>query len=206
MKLILFFDSILILICFLIIYKGLILDIMALELILIVGGSAIGFITLSKPVVGILFNIQITEYIRYKYLKKHIRKQLYKSIEELDYDSFVDGFDKLKTLDSNNDSQKYSEYKKKFCVNNDIINDRKLFKIRFDPSYLVEQCSSLSSSSEELFLKEQSLIQREQSINKYEGIDALRSKEEELKLKEQSLKEKEDDFRELLKNYTLLQI
>ena len=179
---------------------------MALELILIVGGSAIGFITLSKPVVGILFNIQITEYIRYKYLKKHIRKQLYKSIEELDYDSFVDGFDKLKTLDSNNDSQKYSEYKKKFCVNNDIINDRKLFKIRFDPSYLVEQCSSLSSSSEELFLKEQSLIQREQSINKYEGIDALRSKEEELKLKEQSLKEKEDDFRELLKNYTLLQI
>ena len=176
-----------------------------IETILIIGGTVVGALAVGKPVFGVVASVKPTHHIRYKYKKRQIKKQLRKAIEELDFDEFADAFDKIKTFDNNFESQKYSKYKKDFCVNNEIIQNRKLFKVRFDPAYLAEQCSSITSSSDELIEREQQILKREQTLQGYEGYDALKMKEEMLNKKEEELKEKEEEINEMLKNFTLLQ-
>ena len=176
-----------------------------MEAILIIGGTVIGALAIGKPVFGVVASIKPTQHIRYKYKKRQIKKQIKKAIEESDFDSFADAFDKIKSFDNNFESQKYSKYKIDYCVNNDIIQNRKLFKVRFNPTYLVEQCSDITSSSDELIEREQQIIKRETTLQQFEGYDALKMKEEMLNQKEEELKEKEEEIREILKNFALLQ-
>ena len=169
-----------------------------MEVILIVAGTALGALAIGKPVFGVVASIKPTQYIKYKYNKKKIKKQLRKAIEELDYDNFADAFDKIKNFDSHHGSQKYSKFKNDWCQNNEIIQSRKLFKIRFSPAYLAEQCSNLTTSSDELIEREQHIINRELTLQGYEGYDAL-------KIKEAELKAKEEEIKEILQNLALLQ-
>lgn len=176
-----------------------------IETILVIGGTVIGALAIGKPVFGVVASVKPTQHIKYKYKKRLIKKQINKAIEELDFDEFVDAFDKIKSFDNNFESQKYSKYKKDFCVNNDILQSRKLFKVRFNPAYLAEQCSGITSSSDELIEREQHILKREQTLQGYEGYDALKMKEEILNKKEEELKEKEEEINEMLKNFALLQ-
>ena len=169
-----------------------------IETLLVIGGTVIGALAIGKPVFGVVASIKPTHHIRYKYKKRQIKKQIKKAIEELDFDEFSDAFDKIKSFDNNFESQKYSKYKKDYCVNNEIIQNRKLFKIRFNPAYLVEQCSELTTSTDELIEREQEIIKRESTLQGYEGYDALKTKEEELRIKEEEIKE-------ILQNLALLQ-
>ena len=176
------------------------------ELILVIAGSALGVVAVGKPVFGMVASVKPTRHIQYKYKKRQIKKQIRKAIEELDYDNFVNAFEDIQSFDSHFGSGKCSKYKKDYCVNNDIIKCRKLFKIRFDPTYLVEQCNNnFTTSSDELIEREQDLINKEKTLQSYEGFDALMMKEEMLKQKEEELKQKEEDIKEILKNYALLQ-
>ena len=174
------------------------------ELIFIIGGSALGVMAIGKPVFGMVASVKPTQHIRYKWGKRQIKKQIKKAIEELDYDEFVDAFDKIQSFDNNNDSQKYSKYKKDFCVNNDIIKSRKLVKVRFNPTYLVEQCCNMNSSSEEISEKEIELIEKEKALQQYEGFDGMRAKEQQLIEKEKELNEKEEEIREIIQSIAKL--
>ena len=174
------------------------------ELILILVGSGVGILAVGKPVFGMVASVRPTQHIRYKWGKRKIKKQIRKAIEELDYDEFVDAFDKIQTFDNNNGSQKRSKYKKDWCINNDIINSKKLFKIRFNPALLVEQCTNSTTSSDELIEMEQELIKKEKTLQQYEGFDAIRAKEEQLIQKEKDLNEKEEEIREIIKNIAKL--
>ncbi len=176
-----------------------------IEAILVISGTVIGALAIGKPVFGVVASVKPTQHIKYKYKKRLIKKQINKAIEELNYDDFTDGFDKIKSFDNNFESQKYSKYKKDYCVNNDILLSRKLFKIRFNPTYLAEQCSNIISSSDELIEREQDIMKKEKILQGYEGYDALKMKEEILNKKEEELKEKEEEINEMLKNFTLLQ-
>jgi hypothetical protein len=176
-----------------------------IETLLVIGGTVIGALAIGKPVFGVVASIKPTHHIRYKYKKRQIKKQIKKAIEELDFDEFADAFDKIKSFDNNFESQKYSKYKKAYCINNEIIQSRKLFKIRFNPAYLAEQCSGMGCSNEELIEREQQIIKKENTLQGYEGYDALKIKEEILNKKEEELKEKEEEINELLKNFALLQ-
>ena len=174
------------------------------ELIFIIGGSTLGVIAVTKPVFAMVASVKPTQFIKYKYKKRQIKKQIYHAIEELDYDEFRDAFDQIQTFDNNNGSQKCSQYKKKFCVNTDIINSKKLFKARFNPAYLVEQCNNTTTSSDEIMEMEQVLIRKEKTLQQYEGFDAIRAKEEQLIQKEKDLNEKEEEIREIIKNIAKL--
>lgn len=164
------------------------------EVAFIIGTSIIGAVIISKPVSVIFSAARPTEYIKYKYYKSIYKSNIKKAIIKLNYDSFFDEFQKLKLFDSLYGSDKFIKYKQKFGINNEILNNKKLFLIKYDPNYLISVSNtSTKYSEEELEYKTQELIKREQTLNDFENFNTYKN-----------IEDKEKELNDKIQNYLLL--
>ena len=175
------------------------------ELIFIIGGSVIGAVITSKSVSVVFTTIKPTQIIKYKYYKRRLKNNLKKAITDLDYELFYDEFQKVKTFDGRFCANKYQDFKKKFGVNNEIINDKKLFRIKFDPEYLINVVNTtFSSTSEELLVKELELKHKEDELKSFDDYNIYKTKEEELNQRQLSLDEQEEELNHKVRNFLLI--
>ena len=177
-----------------------------LETILIGGVGIIGGITSIPYIgyVGYVYKFNVLNIVKYKRDKKQIYKKIHRAIDEQDIQSLRDYLNTLRDFDKKYDRMKTAKLKKKLGINDEILNNRKLFKMKFDSAYLVEQAMGISSSSSDLEELEIELKTREKDLQQYEGFDAIRMKELRLIEKEKLLNEKEEEIREIIKNIAKL--
>ena len=175
---------------------------------LIIAGSSIAASIMALPYfgyVGYVYKFKVMNIVKYKYLKKRIYKGIHTAIEEQDIQSLRDYLRALHKFDDKYDRLKAVVLKKKLGIVDEILDDRKLFKMKYDSNYLVEQTQGLYSSSDlELQERERDLLQREKTLDNCNEHDSLRTRELKIKRKEKELKEKEEELNEIISNLNKL--
>lgn len=78
------------------------------------------------------------EEIRYKIEKHKIYKSLETDIKIMNYKKYIEDIDKLKSFSAHYNKNKYYSFKKRHRINDTIIQDPILFRMKYDPEYLVE--------------------------------------------------------------------
>jgi len=143
--------------------------------------------------------------VKYKTLKNRIYKGIYKAIEEQDIQSLRDFLNTLQLFDAKYSRVKLPKIKKKLGINDEILNDRKLFKMKYDSDYLVEQALGIySSSNSDLQVRERDLIDREKNFDDFKDMDSMRKREIMLSLREKDIIEKEKEIIEIISNISKL--
>ena len=155
--------------------------------------------------VGYAYRFQVLNIMKYKHTKKKIYKGIYKAIEEQDIQALRDYFLLLSRFDAKYDRQKSVALKKKLGICDELLSDRKIFKMKFDSEYLVETMKGLHSSSDlDISKREKELIKREKELDDFSGFDGLRKKEAILNEKEKELIEREKEIIEIISNLSKL--
>ncbi len=115
-------------------------------MILTIAGTAVGSIILIKGtpiVIKFVFNK-----LKYKFDKHKMYKKIKKNIDELDYENFKENMEILKiVIDNKYNKTKYISLMKRLKINEDIINNEDLFRLKFNPSELVQFHSNSNSSN-----------------------------------------------------------
>ena len=121
-------------------------------------GAAVGFFVL-KIIVK-----KSWDEVKYKIDKYKIYKSLKKDIKQMNYTKFIEDIDKLKSFSAHYNKNKYYSFKKRERINDTIIQDPILFRMKYDPEYLVEinrskansinGCSDSSSDQIKLYINE----------------------------------------------------
>lgn len=179
---------------------------MVLDLVAVAGGAVAALASFPYfGYVGYVYKFKVMNIIRYKAVKNRIYKGIHKAIAEQDIQSLRDYLDTLKHFDAKYSRVKLPKIKKKLGINDEILNDRKLFKMKYDSDYLVEHALGIySSSSSELQVREKQLLDREKSFDNLKDIDSIRQKEIILRQKEKELIEKEKEIIEIISNLSKL--
>ena len=141
--------------------------------------------------------------IQYKWDKKRIYNLLEKSIEELDYTSFCFAFIQLQEFDRSNKRDKCIKFKKKFRFNKEILDNKDLFLIKFNPDLLVSEIHKLyddkkESDEEYISDKEVELEERELAI---EGKEYMLENLDEIHL---MIKDERENLEEMKRNINMI--
>lgn len=175
---------------------------------LIIAGSSIAATVMAIPYfgfVGYVYKFKVMNLAKYKYVKKKIYKGIHKSIEEQDIQGLRDYLRALDKFDEKYSRLKTATIKKKLGITDEILKDRKLFKMKYDSDYLVEQVMGIHSASDsEIQKREKDLLQREQILDNFNEHDSLRKRELYIKKKEKELKDKEEELNEIISNLNKL--
>ena len=83
----------------------------------------------------------------YKAEKWKILKGLQKSIDNLEYKKFIEYVDKLKAFSAHHNRNKFHSFKKREKINDTIINNPHLWRLKYDPDYMVQELQRTNSSS-----------------------------------------------------------
>jgi len=154
--------------------------------------------------IGYVYKFKVFDLFKYKREKRHLYKKIHKAILEQDIQSLRDYLRSLGKFDSKYGRTKLPALKKKLGINDEILNDRKLFKMKFDSDFLVEQALNIHCTNGDLNELEQELKNKEKDLQSYEGYDNIRRKEQELIEKEKVLNEREEEIREIIQNIAKL--
>lgn len=160
--------------------------------------SGIG-ISVLKSVAG----LRLDRYIRYKIRKRRAKKDIKKGTKngELNFDSFVRGMNALKKLDRDFELDKYHQYMNKHNLNEDILNDRELFQLRFDINALTEKMKgSRQNSKDELDIVIKNIEERESMLADNDNIHKIQKMEQ----WEAELKEMEREVNKKLRVHSML--
>jgi len=175
---------------------------------LIIAGSSVAAAVMAIPyfgVVGYVYKFKVMNLVKYKYLKKRIYKGIYKAIKEQDIQSLRDYLKALEKFDEKYDRLKTVNIKKKLGITDEILQDRKIFRMKYDSNYLVEQVQGIYSSGDlEIQERERDLLQREKTLDNFNEHDGLRKRELYIRSKEKELKEKEEELNEIISNLNKL--
>jgi len=173
--------------------------------------TAVGLGVLASPyiaVVGGLYRFKVINIIKYKIVKRRLYNTIYKAIREEDIQTLRDAFINLERFDSKYDRQKSSKLKKRLGICDEILEDRRIFKLKFDTDYLIEHCKNIIN------IKTDS---PDFKINSFDSIISLNSqksrsskfssetilKEKELIKREKIVELKEQEIAEILENIKL---
>lgn len=115
---------------------------MLLLLLITIPSSLIGGGLLFKT----LTSNGLTNYIRISYAKRQAIKKIKKGIKTHNYGLFKLGFDKLYNLDFHYHTEYFATQMEKRNLNKTIVDSSLLFKLKYDPEYLVKQFELLSSN------------------------------------------------------------
>ena len=168
------------------------------ELLLLVA-IPIGTVVASGVGVSVIKSItsmRLDRYIRYKMRKRHAKKEIKKGTTpgDLNFDSFLRGMKALKRLDYDFELDKYHQYMNINNLNEDILNDRVLFQLRFDINALTEKIKGSGANSKaELNIVMKNIEERENMLsdnNNLYKIQKMEQWEEELKEKEREVNKK----------------
>ena len=110
----------------------------------LIGGSVATVVGLYIIKIGLKKVWNLTQY---KIGKHKIYYQLQKNISNLNHEKFLENIDKLKAYSAHHNKNKYYSFKKKEKINDTIIQDPILFRMKYDPNYLVEINRSKMNSS-----------------------------------------------------------
>lgn len=156
-------------------------------------------------VMGYMYKFKVLNIFAYKYRKKVIYKGIKKAIKEKDIQSLRDYFAVLTLFDAKYDRHKTIKMKKKYGLTDEILTNRKLFKLKFDTQYLIEQFSNdIIKSSDNIIEIEEELYKREQSLMNIKGAKNVIEKEHELIKREKEIKNKEEELQEIISNLNKL--
>jgi hypothetical protein len=100
----------------------------------LIGGSIAGVAGLYIMKIGLKKG---WDYSQYKILKHKIYHKLQTNIDNLNHSGFLENIDKLKAFSAHYNKNKYYSFKKKEKINDAIIQDPILFKMKYDPNYLI---------------------------------------------------------------------
>lgn len=153
--------------------------------------------------VGFVYKFKVFDLYKYKMSKRNIYNKIYKAIQEKDIQSLRDYLNALHLFDEKYNRTKLPALKKKLGINDEILNNRKLFKMKYDSNYLVN--CFLKIEDDDLTEFEKELKIKEKNLQSYEGFDKIKKKEQELIEKEKVLNEREKEIIEIIKNITKLQ-
>ena len=106
----------------------------AVSLIIISGVSTIGAVGLSRISYVVFFTLE--GFLKRKNKKKKLKKQLYKSIKDLDYIDFVNTIYEIKNYDDEYKRTLFIKVKKQFFFNNKQIEDVDFFMKRFNDNFI----------------------------------------------------------------------
>ena len=156
-------------------------------------------------IMGYMYKFRVGNIFAYKYRKRIIYKGIKKAIQEKDIQSLRDYFNVLVLFDSKYDRQKTIKMKKKYGLTDEILNNRKLFRMKFDTDYLIQQMSENNiNSSGEIIEMEAELYKREQSLMNIKGAKNVIEKEQELIKREKEIRNKEEELQEIISNLNKL--
>jgi len=169
--------------------------------------TAVGLGVLAAPytaVVGVLYRFKVVNVIKYKIVKRRLYKAIHKAIEEEDIQSLRDSFENLARFDSKYDRQKCSQLKKKLGICDEILADRRIFKLKFDTDYLIEHCNNIINikSHSPDFKSDDSIVSLQIQSRDTVGTETI-LKEKELIKREKMLEMKEKEIAEILENLRL---
>lgn len=120
---------------------------------------------------GIIYKARysIMNFVNYYTQKKVAKKLIKKGIKNIDYEYFIQGFNKLKEIDRDNSTLLYIKYIKKYSLTTDIINSKIYFKLKFDGEYLQsripETLISNSLNEENDYIKKETEEKKQKAIN-----------------------------------------
>jgi len=172
--------------------------------------TAVGLGVLAAPytaVVGAMYRFKVVNVFKYKIVKRRLYKSIYKAIQEEDIQSLRDSFENLARFDSKYDRQKCSNLKKKLGICDEILADRRIFKLKFDTDYLIEHCQKIinikTDSPDFKCESNDSLISLKIQKTKNGLSPETILKEKELIKREKMLEMKEKEIAEILENLRL---
>ena len=92
---------------------------------------------------------------RYKIEKHKLYRELKTDIDNIDYKSFVENIEKLKVFSNHHNRNKYHSFLKKEKINEIIIKDSFLFRLKYDPEFLIIEinkykCNNKNESEHEI--------------------------------------------------------
>jgi len=173
---------------------------------LIGGGIAAGVLGAIPYLsyVGYVYKFKVVNIFKYKYTKHQIYKGIEKAIAEENIQEVRDWFELLAKFDSKYDRSKTMVLKKKYGIRNEILDDAKLFKLKYDSRYLVENYLGIHTGSLEIEEKEKQLLLKEKELEHFSDYNNIKKKEYELDIKEEELKNKEKEIQEIISNLNML--
>jgi hypothetical protein len=154
--------------------------------------------------VGYVYKFKVINIFKYKHAKKKIYKGINKAIDEQDIQALRDWFSLLARFDSKYDRTKTVTLKKKLGICDELLSDRKLFKLKFDSRYLVENYKNINVGSHDLDIREQDILERERKLDNFSDFDKVKRKEYDLMIKEKELTNREKEIQEIISNLNML--
>lgn len=142
-------------------------------------------------------------YFQYKLRKRRAYKDIKKGmkLENLNFDSFRRGLKALKRIDYDFELDKYHQYMRKNNLNEDILDDRELFQLRFDINALTELVKGRNSNSkEEIDIVMKNIEDRENMLSNNDNLNKIQKMEQ----WESELKELEREVNKKLRVHSML--
>ena len=147
--------------------------------------------------------MRLDRYFKYKMRKRKANNWIKKGtkVGNLNFDLFKNGMKALKRIDYDFELDKYQQYMIKHNLNEDIMEDRELFLMRFDINALTEKLKgSGQNSKDELNITIKNIEERENMLTDNDNLHKIQKMEQ----WETELKELEREVNKKLRVHSML--
>lgn len=180
-------------------------------MVIVLESLAIGVGALSiipyVSIIGYLYRFRVVNVFLYKYRKKVLYAGVEEALKNKDIQSLRDFLDLLKYFDTKYDRKKCQKIKQKYGITDEILDSRKLFRLKFDTDYLIENQDNIIISDKEIINREKDILKRELSLDNLENNNDTKKifiLEKNLRNKEIELEKREKEIIEIISNLNKL--